>query len=208
MDTAILPLAITMMAGPQILSAIIFVTGNQPVKVSLAYVAGVALAAAVSVLFWYLLAGALNLSPSSGSSEPSTAGRIVSLVLVGLLILASVKAWLGRETAEPPKWLGSLQDTGWPHAFRLGLLLLLLMPSDLVIAMTTGAHLQSEGHAYSDALPFIGLTAVIAALPVIFFLLFRRRASVLMPKVRDWMNANSALVNIAVYVIFIILIVA
>ena len=205
MDTAILPLAITMMAGPQILSAIIFVTGNEPVKVSLAYVAGVGLAAAASVLFWYLLAGALHLSPKMGS-EPSTAGKVVSLVLVGLLILASAKAFLGRETAEPPKWLGSLQDAGWQHAFRLGLLLILLMPSDLVIAMTTGAHLQSDGHAYSDALPFIGLTAVIAALPVIFYLLFRRRATVAMPKVRDWMNANSAFVNIAIYVLFIVLI--
>jgi Sap, sulfolipid-1-addressing protein len=195
-----------MMAGPQILSAIIFVTGNQPVRVSLAYVAGVALAAVVSVLFWYLLAGALNLSGSA--SQPSTAGHIVSLVLVGLLILASIKAFLGRETAEPPKWLGSLQDAGWQHAFRLGVLLILLMPSDLVIAATSGAHLQSEGHAYSDALPFIGLTALIAALPIIFFLLFRRRASVAMPKVRDWMNANSAFVNIAVYVIFIVLILA
>ena len=207
MDTAILPLAITMMAGPQILSAIIFVTGKEPVKVSLAYVVGVGLAAAVSVLFWYLLAGALDIAPKT-NSQPSTAGKIVSLVLVGLLILASVKAFLGRETAEPPKWLGSLQDAGWQHAFRLGLLLILLMPSDLVIAMTTGAHLQSEGHAYSEALPFIGLTAVIAALPLIFFLLFRRRASVAMPKVRDWMNANSAWVNIAVYVIFIVLILA
>jgi Sap, sulfolipid-1-addressing protein len=207
MDTAILPLAITMMAGPQILSAIIFVTGDQPVKVSLAYVAGVGLAAGASVLFWYLLAGALHLTPKMGS-EPSTASKIVSLVLVGVLILASVKAWLGRETAEPPKWLGSLQDSGWQHAFRLGLLLILLMPSDLVIAMTTGAHLQSGGHAYSEGLPFIGLTALIAALPIIFYLLFRRRAAVAMPKVRDWMNANSALVNIAVYVIFIVLIVA
>ena len=207
MDTAILPLAITMMAGPQILSAIIFVTGNEPVKVSLAYVAGVGVAAAASVAFWYLLAGALNLSPGS-ESEPSTAGKIVSLVLVGLLIIASVKAFLGRETAEPPKWLGSLQDVGWLHAFRLGILLILLMPSDLVIAMTTGAHLQSEGHPYAAALPFIGLTAVIAALPVVFYLLFRRRATVAMPKVRDWMNANSAWVNIAVYLIFIILIVA
>src|SRR5215204_7293553 len=195
-----------MMAGPQILSAIIFVTGNQPVRVSLAYVAGVALAAVVSVLFWYLLAGALNLSGSA--SQPSTAGHIVSLVLVGLLILASIKAFLGRETAEPPKWLGSLQDAGWQHAFRLGLLLILLMPSDLLIAMTTGAHLQSGGHPYSAALPFIGLTAVIAALPVVFYLLFRRRATVAMPKVRDWMNANSAWVNIAVYVIFIVLIIA
>ena len=117
-----------------------------------------------------------------------------------------MKAFLGRETAEPPKWLGSLHDSGWQHAFRLGLLLILLMPSDLLIAMTTGVHLQSGGHPYSAALPFVGLTAVIAALPVIFYLLFRRRATTAMPKVRDWMNANSALVNIAVYVLFIVLI--
>jgi Sap, sulfolipid-1-addressing protein len=144
MDTAILPLAITMMAGPQILSAIIFVTGDQPVKVSLAYVAGVAVAAATSVLFWYLLVGELHLSPSS-SAKPSTALHIVSLVLVGLLILASVKAFLGRETAEPPKWLGSLQDAGWRHAFRLGLLLILFMPSDLVIAATTARTSRARG---------------------------------------------------------------
>ena len=80
------------------------------------------------------------------------------------------------------------------------------MPSDLLIAMTTGSHLQSEGHAYSAALPSIGLTALIAALPLIFYLLFRRRATVAMPKVRDWMNANSAFVNIAIYVLFVVLI--
>jgi hypothetical protein len=31
---------------------------------------------------------------------------VLQLVLVGLLIAAAVKNWLGRETAEPPKWLG------------------------------------------------------------------------------------------------------
>jgi hypothetical protein len=37
-------------------------------------------------------------------------------------------------------------------------------------------------------------------------LLFRRRAQQVMPKVRDWMNKNSWLVNIIVYVVFILLI--
>jgi small neutral amino acid transporter SnatA (MarC family) len=41
----LLPLAITMMAGPQILSAIVFVTADNPFEVSLAYVAAVATAA-------------------------------------------------------------------------------------------------------------------------------------------------------------------
>jgi hypothetical protein len=94
------------------------------------------------------------------------------------------------------------------QAASLGMLLIFLMPSDFVITMTTGVHLESENLPYSAALPFIGLTMLIAALPLGFYLLFRRRAMVGMPKLRDWMNANSALVNIAVYVIFIVMIVS
>jgi hypothetical protein len=47
---------------------------------------------------------------------------------------------------------------------------------------------------------------LIAALPLLLFLLFQRRAQLLMPKLRDWMNANSWLVNIIVCVVFIFLI--
>jgi small neutral amino acid transporter SnatA (MarC family) len=39
MNEAILPLAITMMAGPQIMSAIIFVIASKPVKVSASFIA-------------------------------------------------------------------------------------------------------------------------------------------------------------------------
>jgi Sap, sulfolipid-1-addressing protein len=49
-------------------------------------------------------------------------------------------------------------------------------------------------------------TILVAALPLIGFLLFHRRARRAMPKVRDWMNANSWLVNIVVCYIFIVLI--
>jgi hypothetical protein len=207
--TQLLPLAITMMAGPQILSAIIFVTGEGPVKVSLAYVAAVAVAAAVAVLVWFLLAGAigggLNLNDSSG---PTTAATVIQLALVGLLILASAKAYLGRETSEAPKWLGKLQGASPRRAFTLGLLLIFLMPSDFVITMTTGFNLRGNGEPYYHALPFVALTTLIAALPLLFYVLFRTRAQVTMPKVRDWMNANSWAVNIAVYAIFIVLILA
>lgn len=205
----LLALAITMMAGPQILSAIIFVTGEGAVRVSAAYVAAVAVAAGVAVLVWYLLAGAigggLDLNDSSG---PTTAALIIQIVLVGLLILASVKAYLGRQTAEPPKWLGKLQGATPGRAFGLGLLLIFLMPSDFIITMTTGFNLRGNAEPYYHALPFIGLTALIAALPLLFYLAFRKRAQVTMPRVRDWMNANSWAVNIGVYGIFILLIVA
>jgi small neutral amino acid transporter SnatA (MarC family) len=53
----ILPLAITMMVGPQILSAIIFVTSKRAVPTSLAYLAGVAIATAVGVAIAFGIAG-------------------------------------------------------------------------------------------------------------------------------------------------------
>jgi Sap, sulfolipid-1-addressing protein len=54
--------------------------------------------------------------------------------------------------------------------------------------------------------PFILLTALIAAVPLLAYPIFHRRSVRAMPKLRDWMNSNSWLVNIIVCVIFIILI--
>jgi Sap, sulfolipid-1-addressing protein len=205
MSAQVLPLAITMMAGPQILSAIIFVTGERPTKTSLAFIVAVPIAMSVMILAFMGLAGLFDDSLKDDSG-PSTAAKAIQVALVGLLIAAAVKSYLGRETVEPPKWLGGLQHATTRRAFTLGLLLLSIFPSDLVINLTTGINLASNDLSFAHALPLIGLTTLIAALPLLSYLLFRKRAEVAMPKVRNWMNANSWVVNIAVYVIFILLI--
>ena len=201
----ILPLAITMMAGPQILSAILFVTGESPVRTSLAFVIAIPIGMAVAILVFMSVAGLFE-SPLRDESDPSTAARVVQVVFVGLLILAALKAYLGRETAEPPSWLGKIQEAGPGRAFVVGLLLISLFPSDLVVLLTTGVNLASHDSSFTEALPLIGLTTLIAALPLLAYVLFRRRAQALMPKARDWMNANSWLLNIAVYALFIVLV--
>jgi Sap, sulfolipid-1-addressing protein len=208
--TNVLPLAITMMAGPQIMSAIIFITSERdPVKVSLAFVLGVAIATTLGISIAIGLAGLLgDTLGSDNSSEPSTAAKVIQLALVGLLIIASVKAYLDRETAEPPKWLGRLQGADSKRALKIGLLVILLMPSDVVIMLTAGVHLASRDLGVADALPLIGPTTLIAALPALAYLVFRKRARVVMPKVRTWMNEKSWLVNILVYTLFIVLILA
>jgi hypothetical protein len=81
------------------------------------------------------------------------------------------------------------------------------MPSDIIIMLTVGVNLAQNNSGLVAALPFIGATVLIAAIPLLLYLLFRRRAQRLMPKVRDWMNSNSWLVNIIVCVVFIALIV-
>jgi uncharacterized protein YhhL (DUF1145 family) len=203
--TQVLPLAITMMAGPQILSAILFITGKNPRATSIAFISAVPIAMSVMILVFMALAGLFDESLKD-DSEPSTAAQVIQIVLVGVLVLAAIKAYLGRETAEPPKWLGSLQEASPRRAFTLGLTLLSIFPSDFMILLTTAINLTSNDLSFAHALPLIGLTTLIAALPFLAYLLFRRRAETAMPRVRDWMNANSWLVNIIVYGIFIFLI--
>ena len=208
MNEAILPLAITMMAGPQIMSAIIFVTASKPVKVSASFIAGVAIATTLGVAIALAAVSLLGNSVSLGdSSENGSTGHIIQYLLVGALVALAVKNYRGRETAEPPKWLGALQRADSKKALKTGLVVILLMPSDMIIMLTVAVNLVQSGAGFLSAVPFIGATILVAALPLLLFLLFHRRAQGFMPKVRDWMNSNSWLVNIIVCVVFIVLIV-
>jgi len=209
MNLAILPLAITMNAGPQIMSALIFVTAPKPLKLSASFLAGVVIAVTVGVTITYTFATTLGGSISLGdSSDSGSLGNIIQYLLVGLLVFLAIKNYVRRETIEPPGWLGALQNANPRTAFMTGLLLLSIFPSDFIVLVTVGVNLAQNNVSLLAALPFIGATIFIAALPVLFYLLFHRRAQRLMPKVRDWMNTNSWLVNIIVYVIFIVLILA
>jgi hypothetical protein len=208
MNEAILPLAITMMAGPQIMSAIIFVTASKPVKVSASFIAGVAIATTVGVAIALAAVSLLGNSVSLGdSSANGSTGHIIQYLLVGALVALAVKNYLGRETVEPPKWLGSLMSADSKKALKTGLVVILLMPSDIIIMLTVGVNLAQNNLGLVAAVPFIGATILVAALPLLLYLLFHRRAQGFMPKVRDWMNSNSWLVNIIVCGVFIVLIV-
>jgi hypothetical protein len=207
MSLAVLPLAITMNAGPQIMSALIFVTASKPLKLSAYFMAGVVIAVSVGVTITYTLASVLGGSISLGDpSDSGSLGNIIQYALVGLLVFASIRSYLTRATSEPPRWLGTMQNAKPRTAFLAGLLLLSVFPSDFVVLITVGVNLAQSNSSLLAALPFVATTILIAALPVLSYLLFRRRAEVLMPKVRDWMNTNSWLVNIIVYVVFILLI--
>jgi uncharacterized membrane protein YidH (DUF202 family) len=207
MSLAVIPLAITMNAGPQIMSAIIFVTANKPLKLSAYFITGVVIAVTVGVTVTYTLATVLGNSVSLGdSSDNGSFGNIIQYLLVGLLVFLSIKSYVGRETSEPPRWLGAMQNATPRTAFMAGLLLLSVFPSDFVVLMTVGINLAQQNASLLGALPFVAATILIAALPALAYLLFRRRAERAMPKVRDWMNTNSWLVNVIVYVIFILLI--
>jgi hypothetical protein len=209
MSLSVIPLAITMNAGPQIMSALIFVTANKPLKLSAYFLGGVVIAVSAGVTITYTVASVLGNSVSLGDpSNSGSLGNIIQYLLVGLLVFLSIRSYLRRETSEPPRWLGAMQNAKPRTAFMAGLLLLSVFPSDFVILVTVGVNLAQNDASLLAAVPFIAATIFIAALPALSYLLFRHRAKRAMPKVRDWMNTNSWLVNIIVYVIFIVLILA
>ena len=192
MSLAVIPLAITMNAGPQIMSAIIFVTAQKPLKLSTYFITGVVIAVTLGVTITYTLASVLGNSISLGdSSDNGSLGNIIQYLLVGLLVFLSIKNYVGRETIEPPRWLGALQNAGPRTAFTTGLLLLSVFPSDFVVLMTVGVNLAQQNASLLGAVPFIAATILIAALPVLAYLLFRRRAERAMPKVRDWITPTA-----------------
>ncbi|MFE9642837.1 GAP family protein [Streptomyces sp. NPDC006365] len=112
------------------------------------------------------LAAALGSPVELGSTEDNGSdGKIIQYVRVGLLAASMARNWFGRATAEPPKWLGTLMAADPRRAFKVGPLVILLMPSDILIMLTVGVHLERSNSGYAHAFPFVALTVLVAAIP-------------------------------------------
>jgi len=131
---------------------------------------------------------------------------LIQYLFVGLLVALAVKNYLRRETVEPPRWLGTPLSADWKRALMMGLLVIWLMPGDIIVMLTVATNLEHNDAGLVAALPVIVSTVLVAALPLLLYLLFHRRAQRLVPKVRDWMNTHSWLLNIITCGVFIALI--
>jgi glucan phosphoethanolaminetransferase (alkaline phosphatase superfamily) len=194
----ILPLALIMVMGPQILTSIFLVTSTKPVKNSVALLIGVVLAACTSIAIWYGLVKAIGIDPKEGGS-PTTADYVVA----GLLALLAIHVWRGRGEASVPKWMTALQSAEPKRAFSLGFLLILLMPTDIIAVISTVNFLHDNDFNALHGWPLVAATTLLMALPILAYLLLGHRARAAMPRVREWLTTNAWLVNLIVIVYFI-----
>jgi Sap, sulfolipid-1-addressing protein len=195
----ILPMAFVMIAGPQILSAIFLATSQQWQRNTAAYLAGAALSITLIVSLAYLL--------SPGAPREGGSNDTVNVIILVLLLAAMVYVFLTRKKAEPPKWMGKLQTASPRFSFRLGFLLLGVFPTDILTSAAVGAYLSSHGDPWWHLLPFLLVTLLLLALPVLIVLAFGKRGRAFLPKAREWMNANSWVVSEIVLVLFIVIII-
>ena len=187
-----------MVMGPQILTSIFLVTSREPVKNSLALIAGVVAAACLSVAIWYGLVAALGINPDEDGG-PTT----LDYVIAGLLALAAIHVWRGRGTAEVPKWMSALQEAEPKRALTLGFLLILLMPTDIIAVISCVNFLHDHHDNALKAWPLVATTTLFMALPFLCYALLGRRAREAMPGLREWLTTHGWLVNLVVIVYFI-----
>ena len=192
----VLPMCFVMIAGPQILSAIFLATSENWRRNSAAYVFGASLSITAIVTAAYFFVDGL----SSGAGDDT-----VDLIILVLLVAAAIHVYLARETSEPPKWMGKLQTATPGLSFKLGFLLLGVFPTDILTSVAVGAFLNNGGDPWWHALPFIALTLFLIALPALLVLALGERAHRFLPKLRDWMNNNSWVVNEVVIALFVVI---
>jgi hypothetical protein len=200
----VLPLAIVMIAGPQILSPIFLATSEQWRSNSIAYVVGASLSISLVVAIAYLLGNSLG--GGGGGLLGTTGQQLLYGAILVLLLYAAVETYRKRNVSEPPKWMGKLTTATPRFSFRLGFLLLGVFPTDIVTSISVGTYLAANGAPLTEAAGFILLTLFILAIPLLSVLLLGERAETTLPKIRDWMDNNSWIISEAVIALFIVLV--
>jgi hypothetical protein len=189
----ILPLAFVMIAGPQIITAFLFVTSENWRQISAAYVLGAGLSISL------VLGAAYLLTKGAGEGGEGSGPGLTPVDYV-------MRNFLKRNESEPPKWMGRLQSATAKPAFALGFLLLGFFPSDLVTSISIGGFLSSHGDPYWHGLVFVLLTMLLLAVPALLVVTMGSRAHAFLPKVRSWMDQNSWIISEIVIVFFIVII--
>lgn len=197
---AILPLSFVMIAGPQIISSFFLATSRDWGRNSLSYLAGAAVSITAVVTLAYFVAK--GTTQAADSRMEGTAGSVIDWSILGLVLFLIVRVYLTRNTSEPPKWMGRLQEARPRFAFLLGLALLGVFPTDILGSITAGLHVARHGDAWWQCLPFVAMTLLLLSLPALGVVVLGRRAETALPAIRDWMSEKSWVVSEVVLVFF------
>ena len=197
-------MAFVMVAGPQIVTAILLATGRRPRRNSLFFLLGAGIGTAIGVTAAYWLTGTLR-GGATPLQEDARVRHAVDATIVGLLLVLAWKVWSDRGRDQPPRWMAKLESATPLLALRIGLLLFLLLPGDLISLFTVGAYLAHHGAAWWHGLVFVALTVALAGLPLAVLLALGKRAGLLLPEARGWMTQNSWIVSEIVIGFFLLM---
>lgn len=199
---SVLPLALVMIAGPQIISAIFLASSRDARRSSLAFLVGAGLAVIVALTVWYVVFHTVR-GAGDGQHKNDGTRRLIDWVVLLVLLALMAMIFSRRKRTQPPKWMSKLQEAKPRFAFGLGVLLFVAMPSDEATMLAVAGSLAGHDKPWWHLLPFLCLTLLLLALPLLALLAFGQRAAAALPKIRNWANDHSWWVSEAVILIFV-----
>ncbi|WBB78298.1 GAP family protein [Micromonospora sp. WMMD882] len=206
---SVLPLAVVMVAGPQLVAAIFLASSRTAKRSSVAFLAGATLAVVTALTLWYVVFRAIRHGGAGGGGGGDDRTRhLIDWIVLAVLLVLMALVYARRRHSQPPKWMGRLEDAGPRFAFGLGFLLFAAMPSDEATMLSVAGSLAGHDKPWWHLLPFALLTLLLLALPLLSLLVLGRRALAVLPKIRDWANTHSWLVSEAVILIFVAIVVS
>ncbi|MEV4654586.1 GAP family protein [Micromonospora sp. NPDC049301] len=203
----VLPLAVVMVAGTQLVVAVFLASSDRPRAASLGFLAGAGLVITVGVTVAWLL---VRLVGGVATDASDVAGRVdsgpvIDLVVLALLVSLAVVVWLRRNRAGRPRWLRSIGHADPRWALRLGALLFVVTPTDDLIMAAVGASVARHGLPWWHLLPFVLLTVTLLALPLLALLLLGHRAARVLTRMREWAEGHAWVVNEVLIAFFAVL---
>ncbi|MGC4810199.1 GAP family protein [Micromonospora sp. DT228] len=203
----ILPLAVVMVAGTQLVVSVFLASSDRPRAASLGFLAGAGLVVTAGVTLSWLLTrwvGGLAADASAAAGKVDR-GPAIDLVVLALLVGLAVLVWVRRDRSGPPRWLGSIEHADPRTALRLGALLFVLTPTDDLTMAAVGASVARHDLPWWHLVPFVLLTVLLLALPLLALLLLGDRAARVLTRMREWAEGHAWIVNEIVIAFFALL---
>lgn len=201
-DMTFVPLAFTVMLGPQVLVPMLLITRKDPIKSSLTYILSITSTIILTTAIYYFVIKATHFHKIASHGEP-----IFKYILACILFFILIKTIINRKKlTKPPKWMESVTESSLKKIFLIGFLLIAIMPGDIAMSFTVGGLLNTHNDTLISALPFFILVSFIATIPLLIYLSFGEKGHQLINKLNVWLNTHGYIINIITLSIFIYLI--
>lgn len=196
----LLPLAVGVAVSPMpIVAVILMLLAPRAGGASAGFLAGWVIGIVVACAAVLLLAGSLSLGTSS---EPSTTGSWVKIILGMLLLAVGVREWRARPRpgveASVPKWMAAIDSVTAIKAVGLGFLLAAVNPKNLLLCASAGAAIAAGSLSLAQDVAAVAVFTVIAAstvaVPVVGYGVARSRLAQPLAVLKEWLTANNAVV--------------
>ncbi|MET7965978.1 GAP family protein [Micromonospora sp. NPDC005305] len=201
----ILPLAVVMVAGTQVVAAVLLASAERPRAASLGYLTGAGAVVVAGVTLSWLLTRVLRGPEARAETDVARFERTaiwIDWAVLALLVILAVVVWLRRHRTGPPRWMEPLRRAGPGYALRLGVVLFATAPSDDLTMAAVGASVARHNLAWWHLLPFVLLTLGLLAVPLLILLLARGRAATALPRLRRWADRHGWVVSEVVIAFF------